>query len=240
MQSVKHRTDADIQQAVLRELRWDSRVEETEVGVEVDDGIVTLTGTVSSYGKKLAAAEAAHRVDGVLDVVDEVEVRVPGAARTDLDVARAVRSALEWNVLVPHDDIQSTVTDGWVSLTGVVNTYWQREDAAHAVRDLAGVRGVTNEIQVAISPAVIADHLEEAIEEAMERRAQRAAKHIEVHVRDGTVTVSGKVHSWEERQAILGTVGHAPGVREVRDELTYESPRLAHGPGPQPTGWRNH
>src|SRR6266508_6461375 len=124
------KSDAQIHQDVLRQLRWDSRVDDTEVGVAVDQGVVTLTGTVASYAKKLAAQEAAHRVTGVLDVADDIRVKVPGSlGRTDTEIAQAVRHALEWNVMVPDTHITSTVTDGWVTLEGGVNLLREREDA---------------------------------------------------------------------------------------------------------------
>jgi osmotically-inducible protein OsmY len=117
------KTDAEIQQDVIRELKWDPRVEETEVGVEVDNGIVTLTGTVSSWAKRLAAKEAAHRVFGVLDVANDVTVKVPGSlTRTDTDLAQAVRHALKWDVMVPDERITSTVSNGWVTLEGTVDS----------------------------------------------------------------------------------------------------------------------
>jgi osmotically-inducible protein OsmY len=214
------KSDRQIQQDVLRELRWDSRVEETEVGVEVHEGIVTLTGTLESYAKKLAAREAAHRVVGVLDVADDIQIKAPGSlGRTDTEIARAVRSALEWDAFVPDQRIHSTVTEGFVTLEGAVATLREKEDAEAAVRNLTGVRGVRNALLVA---AVRADpaRLRESIEEALERRAAREAERIRVGVEDGTVTLEGKVRTWPEKTAILGTVGHAPGVREVRDKLT--------------------
>jgi osmotically-inducible protein OsmY len=150
-------TDAQVQQSVLRELQWDTRVDETEVGVEVDDGIVILTGTVGSWAKRLAAQEAAHRVSGVLDVANDLVVEVPGnRARTDTNIARAVRHALEWNVFVPDERIRSSVSNGWVTLEGDVDYWTQREDAENAIRHLDGVAGVSN--RIAIEPPVD-DHL---------------------------------------------------------------------------------
>ena len=213
------KTDQEIQQDVFRELRWDSRVDQTEIGVEVDNGIVTLTGTVNSYAKKVAAREAAHRVMGVLDVADDVQVKSPGSRdRTDTEIARAVRTTLEWDAFVPDQKIRSTVTEGFVTLDGEVATLREKEDAEAAVRNLAGVREVRNRLFVA---AIKADpvKLRESIEEALERRAEREAERIRVHVEEGTVTLEGKVRTWPEKQAILSAVSHAPGVREVRDKL---------------------
>ncbi len=215
------KTDAEIQKDVLRELAWDSRVKETDIGVAVKSGVVTLTGTVNCYAERLAAKEAAHRVAGVLDVANDVHVQVPRhLERNDTEIALTVRKALEWDALVPEEQIHTTVTDGWVTLEGTVRFPHERDDAERSVRYLAGVRGVTNQI-------VLAPHLEvaavlEEIEEALERRADRAARHIRVTVNDGTVTLRGPVRSWAERQAVLGAARFTPGVRAVADQLEID------------------
>jgi osmotically-inducible protein OsmY len=213
------KSDSQIQQAVIRELKWDTRVDETDVGVEVDEGVVTLTGTVETYVKRTAAQEAAHRVAGVLDVANDIHVRVPGAlGRTDTEIAQAVRRALEWHTEVPHERIQTTVADAWVSLKGTVDHWHERENAELAVRHLTGVHGVVNQIKVVpptVAPAVVRGE----IEQALERRAEREAKHISVAVEDGTVTLSGTVHSWPERRAVLGAARFTRGVRDVVDRL---------------------
>jgi osmotically-inducible protein OsmY len=216
------KTDSQIQQDVLRELRWDARVKETEVGVEVDKGVVTLSGTVESYAKKLAARDAAHRVSGVLDVADDIEVRIPGSlVRTDTEVAKAVRTALEWHVFLPDEKIRSTVSNGWVTLQGEVENLVDFDDAERAVRWLHGVKGVTNSITVTAKKADPA-RVRKAIEEALERRAEREASRIDVNILDGKVKLEGRVHSWPEKQAILGAVRQAPGVRFVDADLKIE------------------
>jgi osmotically-inducible protein OsmY len=213
------KSDAQIQQDVLRELKWDPRVEETDVGVEVDQGVVTLTGTVGSYATRRAAEEAAHQVQGVLDVANDVRVKPPlSAERTDTDVAQAVRHALVWDALVPHERIRSTIADGWVTLEGAVEQWYQRTDAEEAVRPLAGVRGVTNRIAVQ-PPAVDGELVEQAIEQALERRAEREAQRIQVAVRDGTVTLTGSVPSWAAKQAVLGAARFTAGVKAIDDRL---------------------
>jgi osmotically-inducible protein OsmY len=212
-------SDAAIQQAVIEELTWDTRVDATDVGVEVDQGVVTLTGTVDSYAKRLAAQEAAHRVAGVLDVANDIRVHLPGGrTRTDTEIAQAVRHALEWDALVPDERIQSTVTDGWVTLAGTVDSWSQREDAEVAVRRLAGVHGVTDAITIT-APRVAPDTVRQAIESALSRRAVREADRIRVTVRDNTVTLTGIVHSWEEKRAVVGAAAHAPGVAHIDDQL---------------------
>ncbi len=216
------KTDTQIHHDVLEELKWDSRVDETEVGVEVDNGVVTLTGTVPSWAKRMAAQEAAHRVIGVLDVANDIKVRVPGGfTRTDTEIAQAVRSALEWDVFVPEDKIRSTVSDGLVTLDGTVERWSQRADAERAVRNLTGVKSVVNRITVTPAGPATED-VRKAIEHALERRAEREAKRIQVDVRDGIATLTGSVHSWAERKSVVAAARFTPGVRGVEDRLMTE------------------
>jgi osmotically-inducible protein OsmY len=216
------KSDAHIHQDVLRELRWDSRVDETEVGVEVDQGVVTLTGTGENYAKKLAAKDAAHRVTGVLDVADDVRVKMPGSpGRTDTEIAQAVRQALEWDVLVPATHTTSTVADGWVTLEGSVDRLRERDDAERAVRYLHGVHGVYNKLVVRPS-TVQPEQVREVIEDALERSAAHEVKRIQVLVSDGVVTLTGRVRSYAEKRAVMGAVSHAPGVHTVKDHLRIE------------------
>jgi osmotically-inducible protein OsmY len=216
------KTDTQIHHDVLEELKWDSRVDETEVGVQVDTGVITLTGTVSSWAKRMAAQEAARRVIGVLDVANDIKVKVPGGlTRTDTEIAQAVRQALEWDVFVPEEKISSTVSDGWVTLDGTVERWSQRDDAEGAVRNLTSVKGVVNRITVKPTKPVTED-VHKAIEQALERRAEREAKRIRVDVRDGIVTLTGSVHSWAERKSVVAAARFTPGVREVDDRLRTE------------------
>lgn len=213
-----YKSDEELQSEVMFQLGWDSRIKQTEVGVTVHNGIVTLTGKVDSYAKKLAAQQAAHRVKGVLDVANNIEVHIPGSLlRTDEEIAQAVRHVLDWNVLVPAEQIHSTVSNGWVTLEGNVEYYRERNDAERAVSHLPGVRGLTNKILVCQS--VEPERVKFLIEDVLERRADREADRIRVNVADGEVILTGAVNSWEEKKAILGAVSHAPGVKAVQDHL---------------------
>ena len=217
MNTVK--TDDQIQKDVISELAWDTRVGPTEVGVEVDAHVVTLTGTVPSWAKKLAAADAAHRVAGVLDVANNIVVKVSDGPRpTDTEIAAAVRQALTWDEFVPADRIQSTVENGAVRLQGTVEYLAQREDAARAVGYLAGVVAVDNQITVRRSD-VSKTALRAAIQGALERQALRDANRVQLEVEEGRVTLSGTVHSWAERQAVVGATRGTRGVDLVIDEL---------------------
>jgi osmotically-inducible protein OsmY len=218
------RTDIQIQRDVLEELKWDTRVPATDVGVEVKHGVVTLTGTVDSWTGRLAAQEAAHRVSCVHDVANDIEVKLPGSyARNDTDIAEAVRYALESDILVPHDRIRTTVSNGVVTLEGEVDYWTQYEDAARSVRNLAGVRDVKNLITVEPQvPTITPEAVRTTIEHALERHAEHAAKHVQIAIADGKVILSGEVPSWAERNAIEGAVRGTPGVRKVDNQLRIQ------------------
>jgi osmotically-inducible protein OsmY len=185
----------------------------------VDNAVVTLTGSVSSWAKKSAAQEAAHRVSGVLDVANDIVVKTPGVTPvTDTEIAQAVRQTLEWDVFVPHQRITSTISNGWVTLSGTVDLWNERESAERAIRNLQGVRGLTSNITVTPSKASSPD-VRRAIEEALERRAEREAKKIQVTVSDGTVTLTGTVQSWQEKEAVASAARFTLGVRSVDNQL---------------------
>jgi osmotically-inducible protein OsmY len=219
------KNDEDIRADVARELAWDTRVAPTEIGVQVKDGIVTLAGTVDSWAKVRAAAEAAHRTPGVLDVANDLVVNPAGGAhRSDADIALAVRHALEWDVTVPDRQIRSTVSQGVVTLEGSVSGWSERTDAERAVERLTGVKRVQNEIK--IDPGVRANlaDLRAAVQKALERHATREASRIDVSLgRAGTVEVVGAVESLREKQAVLGAIRGTLGVREVSDHLSIET-----------------
>ncbi len=211
-------TDENIQQEVLLELRWDSRLQPNEIGVSVKDGVVTLTGDVDSYLKKLAAKEAALRVQGVKAVANDIHVRLPGMSeRTDTDLARAAREALQWDIEVPSDRVKITVSNGWVTLEGEVDYGFQRMAAERAISRLAGVKGVTN--LIVVKPRVMPEHLKEDIEQALVRNARTDAQHIQVDVEGRKVILRGTVSSYAEKEAAENTAWAEPGVTEVEDHI---------------------
>jgi len=211
--------DEEIQEQVIDELRWDPEVDPTDVGVEVDNGVVTLYGTVKSYPVKFASEKAAHRVRGVRAVANEIRVQLPSdQTRTDTDIATAAASALEWDTTVPHECIAVTVRDGWVTLEGDVDWGHQKEAADKVVRNLTGIKGVTNVIAVMprkVPPPVIRSRIEESL-----KRAKLGARPIHVETTDGKVTLSGTVHSWAEREEAEKTAWAAEGVAAVENRIT--------------------
>jgi osmotically-inducible protein OsmY len=178
-----------------------------------------LTGWVDSYIKKAAAEEAAHRVRGVRAVANDIEIRLPIAAeRTDSELAAAVLRALEWDAGIPADEIEVTVSHGWITLKGVVDWQHQKQDAERAVRRLWGVRGVTNSITV--KPRVSPSALKQKIEEALLRSAQLDAQRIKVEMQGQKVVLKGIVRSWAEREEAERTAWLAPGIVSVENRIT--------------------
>jgi osmotically-inducible protein OsmY len=210
-------TDEQIQTEVLAELKWDARVQPNEIGVAVKNGIVTLTGWIDSYTKKLAAEEAAHRVRGVKAVANNIEIRLP-MERTDADIAAAAVHALEWDASLPTDKIRVTVANGWVTLTGKVEWGYQKEEAERCVRRLTGVKGVTN--LIIVQPSLTPSELKKKIEEALVSSAQLDAERITVEVRGSKIVLKGTVRSWAERLEAERAAWSAPGITEVENRIT--------------------
>jgi osmotically-inducible protein OsmY len=204
-------------------LEWDSRINESDIGVAVDLGTVTLTGTVDSYAKKVLAEGAAHLVRGVIDVINDIQVRIPGfPGLADTELAEAVRRAIEWNVLVPTESVQSRVSNGWVTLTGEVDSLRERVDAERAIQELAGVKGVTNAITLKMTTVEPRD-LRRRISETLARRADHEAQCLRIEVRgNGDVIVLGTVPTWNELRAIVSAVSFVPGVRYVENRMTVD------------------
>ena len=211
--------ELQLRQHILDELEFEPSVNAAHIGVAVDRGVVTLTGHVSSYTEKLAAVKAARRVKGVRAIAEEIEVRFPNGKKTaDDEIAKRTADILEWDALVPKGSIQITVHDGWVTLAGNVDWYFQKIAAEDDVRKLSGVRGVTNNI--AIVPRVRGEDVKRKIEDALKRNGQIEAEAIQVTVRGGNkIILEGKVHNWDERYAIETAAWSAPGVKSVEDRL---------------------
>ena len=213
------KTDAELQDDVVQELRWDPQVGEPDhIGVAAADGAVTLTGHTTTYAEKLAAVRAAERVYGVRSVADDLHVRLAGSPRDDADVARAIAHVLEWNVQIPSGRVQARVQDGWVTLEGQVDHDFQRREVERMVRHVRGVIGVTDALTLA-SP-VRPVEVEAQIQDAFQREADVDARQVRVEVTDHTARLYGHVHSLREADAATAAAAAAPGVAQVESHLT--------------------
>lgn len=215
------KTDERIKQDVLDELAWQPSIDETQIGVIVKDGIVTLTGTVDTYAKKIAAEKAVKGVYGVKAVAEDIEVRYSSSkGKTDTDIAKAAVDALKWNSSVPADSIKMKVEDAWIYLTGEVKWSYQKNAAKRAVENLLGVKGVINNIS--LKQTVKPFEIKNRITKAFERSAELEAKNIKVEVDGHTVKLSGTVHSLAEKEEARKAAFFAPGVTKVENNLRVE------------------
>ena len=211
-------TDKQLRDNVLEALSWEPSVDAADIGVTVDNGVVTLRGDIKSYAEKAAAERVTLAVYGVKAVANDLNVNIGTAqTRSDTDIAQAVVSALRWSTTVPDEKISVTVSDGWVKLAGKVAWEYQRLAAARAARDLVGVRGVNNNIVV--EPHVRATDVKAKIEAALKRSAEVDARRINVTAQDGKVVLTGNVHSWFERDEACRAAWAAPGVTDVEDRI---------------------
>ena len=211
------KTDSQIQQDVINEIKWDPSITASEVSVTANDGIVTLRGSVPHYFEKSSAENAAQRVAGVRAVADEIEVNMMGSyERSDEQIAEAALSALKWSYSAPKD-IKVTVEKGWITLKGEAEWDYQRNAAKDAVTQLMGVCGVTNSISIKskIQPSDIKDR----IEEALKRSAETESHKIHVSVKGDKVTLSGNIHSLAESKDARHAAWMAPGIMTVENNL---------------------
>lgn len=212
-------TDLELRKHVSDALEFEPSIDAANIGVAAEDVVITLSGHVPTYAEKLKAEEVAMAVRGVKAIAERIEVRPAGANVTaDDEIARRVLDVLRWNTTVPQDSVKVTVQNGWVTLGGSVEWNFQRESASRALQGLAGVRGVANTIR--IMPKASPTDLRNRIEQALQRQAQLDAMGINIELSDGSVTLRGKVHSLSERRVAEQAVWAAPGVREVRDNLS--------------------
>ena len=215
------KTDIQLQHDVSDELQWEPQVTASQIGVQAKDGVVTLSGEVSSFAEKWNAERAAQRVSGVNALAVDLKVKLSElGTRTDADIARAAENALSWSTSVPDRAIKVMVEKGYVTLSGNVDWQYQRVAAADSVRFLVGVTGVSD--QIAIKPSLSVSAVKSDIETALKRTAASDAKKIHVEVRGSDVTLTGKVQSWAERETATTSAWGTPGVRSVVDKMTLE------------------
>jgi osmotically-inducible protein OsmY len=208
----------DVRAAVEAELGFDPLVDAADIAVRNIAGDVTLTGTVPSYPQYLEAAAAARRVAGVTGVHNHLEVALPDSSyRDDVKLATAANNALTANVTVP-DSVEATAEDGDITLTGTVSYGTERAAAEAAVAGLAGVRNVSNDIEISygLDPVEVDLHVQQALDRAA---LVPDDSDVTADTKDGIITLTGHVRTWAEHDAVVGAALMARGVIDIRDEL---------------------
>lgn len=212
------KTDTQIQNDVMAELSWDASIEAQQIGVGIQDGIVTLNGEVGSLAEKQSAEQAALRVSGVKALVIELEVRLPGShQKTDVEIARTTEQVLNWSAQRALHKLVVVVEKGWVTLTGQVTWNYQRTQARAMVRGLMGVRGVTDLIE--LKPLVSLADVKSQINKALQRHIMLGNSKIEIAAHEDAVMLKGQVQSLAEHSMVLESVWSTPGVRTIVDQL---------------------
>jgi len=221
MKTIDAKSDAEIKTDVLAELEYEPSVKVADIGVLVKDGTVTLNGFATSYAEKWEAVRAAKRVSGVTAIADDIKVKLwDSFVRTDGDIATTAANQIKWITSIPTGKVQLTVSDGWITLEGELEWWFEKNEAERAVQSLAGVKGVTNDIK--IKPKVSAPVIELDIERALERNALLDDRDIEVAVSGTKVTLRGTVSNYSEREEAVRIAWAAAGVTSVDDKLDID------------------
>ena len=219
---MKMRTDVDIQNDVIEELRCEPRLNYSEIGVAVRNGVVTLSGAVDAYSKKIDAEITAKKVKGVKVVAEDIEVKLLGISqRNDSDIAQAVLDALKWHSAVKQEKIKVLVDSGIVTLEGEVDWEYQRDSAQIVVENLTGVRGILNSI--IIKPSISPKDIQKKISEAFQRNAILDSERVHVEIIGSKAIIRGKVYSWFEKNEAEKVVWTISGIDRVENKIEVDS-----------------
>jgi len=219
------KTNEELRKDVMDEIKWDPELRNvaTEIGVAAKDGVITLSGVVDTYWKKLSAEKAAQRVLGVRVVACDIEVKFGSfGKKTDTEIAEAIRNALRWNSAVTEDEIEVKVDDGWVYLEGKVGFQYEKRYAQDCVEDLVAVKGVTNNILISAKPIDTKD-IQRKIVAAYHRSATIDSSTIKIDALGTKVTLHGTVRSMAEKKEAERVAWATSGVLSVDNKIAIDT-----------------
>ena len=221
------KTDLKLQKDVQKAISWEPSMHAAEIGVTAKDGVITLSGIVNSYSKKINAENAAKKIAGVKAVAENIIIDYGHSfTKSDTEIAKDILKAWEFNWEVPEDKIQVKVEDGWVSLTGEVAWKYQEEAAKNAITNLSGVKGVSNFIKIKSESKDVIE--QKAVESALSRDWSIDSNDIKVEVTQNRVKLTGIVHSIYQKDEAGRLAWNAPGVRSVDNELAVIDRKYVH------------
>jgi osmotically-inducible protein OsmY len=215
------KNNQELQLDVQNAIKWEPLLHAAEIGVTAKDGVVTLTGNVDSYAKKIEAETASKKVIGVRALIENIEVKFPNSwSKSDVEVANEVLAALKSNWSVPKDKVTVMVENGWVTLEGELPWNYQKEAAKNTINFLSGVKGVTNNIKIKSESH---DSIEKKdVENAIARSWSVDDSDIKVEVSGSTVTLTGTVDSWYQKEEASRIAWNTPGIWHVKNELEVD------------------
>ena len=215
------KNNSELQTDVQNAIKWEPLLNAAEIGVTAKDGVVSLTGVVDSYAKKMEAEHAAKKVIGVKALIESIEVRFPNSwSKSNGEIVIEVLKALKNNYSFPDDKVTVKVEDGWVTLEGELPWNYQKEEAKGCVNYLRGVKGVTNNIVI---KAETHDTIEQKeVEAALRRSLSVNDSDIKVRVLGTKVTLSGTVNSWYQKEEAARIAWKTPGIWSVVNDLAVD------------------
>ncbi|MBL0741035.1 BON domain-containing protein [Chryseolinea lacunae] len=219
------KTNTELQNDVMAEFQWDSNLRSvaSQIGVAAKDGVITLSGLVDTYSKKIAAERAAQRVQGVRVVASDIEVKIPSSLKkTDTEIAGAIRDALRWNTLVDEGKMAIKVEDGWVTMSGEVEWAFQRLSAEESIENLMGVKGVTNLIGLK-TKRIDTQEIKREIAAAFHRSATVDSSAVKLDAQGSRLTLTGTVRSYAEKKEAERIAWSSPGVLTVDNRIGIDS-----------------
>lgn len=214
------KTDKEILADVIKELNFDLVVNQAEICVEVNNGVVTLTGNASNYSEKWNAKIAAQRVIGVKDLIIDIDIILPKMSRrSDAEIAQSVDNILRGETFLPENTVRVTIEKGVIKLSGEVEWEYQCLLIIEAIRHITGVTGLIDNIK--LNPKTGPNAIKIVIEATLKRRSRVVVQTIQVAVQDGEVTLTGNVLNWSDRYLATLSAWNTPGVSNVKDHMFF-------------------